>query len=123
MNDDTLTRTREPFRRRAGEAGLLAADLSVLAKPLTPEEAIGTPGRRDFPILVGKERVVEARVGEGRGHAFTDTPREFLGPLSEAIDLPFDGNGNRAIYLAALNATLRHLDRVEGTVHCRDDDP
>ena len=104
-------------------AELLEADLSVLAKPLTPEEAIGAPGRRDFPILVGRERVVEARVGDSRGHAFTDTAREFVGRLSEVIDFPFNDNGSRAIYVAALNATLRHLGRVEGTVHCKDDDP
>ncbi len=123
MTNHTLERTREPLRGLAEAAGLLGADISVLAKPLTPEEAIGTPGRRDFPILVGRERVIEARVGEGRGHAFTDTAREFIGLLSEVIDLPFTDSGRRAIYVAALNATLRHLGRVEGTVHCRDDDP
>jgi len=123
LSDRTLARTREPLRHLVAEAGLLKAGLSVLAKPLTPEEAIGAPGRRDFPILVGRERVVEARVGDGLGHAFTDTAREFVGRLSEVIDLPFDDNGSRAIYIAALNATLRHLGRVEGTVHCKDDDP
>ena len=39
---------------------LLDAYVSVLVKTLTPEEAIGVPGRRDFPIILGKERVVES---------------------------------------------------------------
>ncbi|MGQ9510020.1 MAG: hypothetical protein ACUVTN_11610, partial [Thermodesulfobacteriota bacterium] len=53
--------------------------VSVLVKTLSPEEAIGEPGRRDFPILIGKERVIEAEVLGARAHAFTDSPREFLG--------------------------------------------
>jgi hypothetical protein len=123
MTDHALEQTREPFQALATQAGLIGADVTILATPLSPEEAIGTPGRRDFPILVGRERVIEARVGDGRGHAFTDTAREFVGPLAEVITIGFSGNGNRAIYVAALNATLRHLGRVAGTVHCRDDDP
>jgi hypothetical protein len=123
LKDNALERARGLFRAIAAEAGLTEADVSVLAKPLTPEEAIGTPGRRDFPILVGRERVVEARVGEGRGHAFTDTAREFVGRLSEVIERPLDDNGGRAVYVAALNATLVHLGRIQGAVHCRDDDP
>jgi Putative heavy-metal chelation len=123
MTSHILDRTRTMFRSLAREAGLLETDVSVLARPLTPEEAIGTPGRRDYPILTGRERVVEAVVGEGRGHAFTDTAREFVGRLSEVIELPFADNGARAIHVAAMNATLGHLGRVTGTVHCRDDDP
>ena len=123
MSHDTLERTRGPFRQLTAEADLLDTNLSVWAKPLTPEEAIGTPGRRDFPILKGEERMVEAIVGGGRGQAFTDTAREFTGRLSAVIDLPLDDNGNRAIYLASLNATLRHLGRIADTLHCQDDDP
>jgi hypothetical protein len=123
MGDVTLERTRAMFRRVAGEAGMLETGVSVLARPLTPEEAIGKPGRRDFPILVGRERVVEARVGDGRGHAFTDTAREFLGRLSDVVEIAFEDNGARAIYVSALNATLAHLGRVEAAVHCKDDDP
>ena len=44
---------------------LLDTHVSVLVKTLTPEEAIGVPGRRDFPIILGKERVVEADVPWG----------------------------------------------------------
>ena len=123
MSTSTLERTRPVLRDLAAAAGLATAKVTVLAKPLTPEEAIGTPGRRDFPILAGKERVVEARVGIGKGHAFTDTAREFAGRLQDVLDLEFKDNGRRAIYIATLNAVLRHLRRANGTVHCRDDDP
>ncbi len=119
----TLERTRAGLRQLAQENELLDLDVSVLAKPLTPEEAIGTPGRRDFPILIGKERVIEACVAGTRGHAFTDSPREFLGSLGEVMDLPFDSNQHRAIFTATLNAALGHLGLVTATVHCLDDEP
>ena len=104
-------------------AGLLGAPVTVLARPLTPEEAIGTPGRRDFPIIVGKERVVEATVLGRRGHAFTDSPPELVGSLSEVLQLPLDRNQHRAIFVATMNALLCHLGRARTTVHCKDDDP
>jgi hypothetical protein len=111
------------FRKIAEKGGLLDAQISVLAKPLSPEEAIGTPGRRDYPIIVGKERVIEASVLGAKGHAFTDSPREYTGTLGEVLLLPLDTNQNRAIFVASLNGALRHLDMVHATVHCRDDEP
>lgn len=123
MTNGVLERTQPMLRQLVLDAGLIDVEVSVYVKPLTPEEAIGKPGRRDFPILVGKERVIEARVGQGRGHAFTDTAREYTGPLTEVLALPLDENSRRAIYIATMNATLCHLSRIEGTVHCRDEDP
>ncbi len=105
------------------ENRLFDVQASVTVKPLTPEEAIGSPKRRDFPIIEGKERVIEATVIGSRGHAFTDSPRNFNGTLGEAMRLPLTSNQNRAVFIAVLNAVLRHLDEVEGTIHCRDDDP
>ncbi len=103
--------------------GLLDAEVSVLAKPLTPEEAIGTPGRRDFPIIIGKERILEAKVKRAKGHAFTDSAQEFVGTLQDVLALELTTNQNRAIYVATLNAALAHLKMVTGTVHCKDEDP
>jgi uncharacterized protein (DUF4213/DUF364 family) len=102
---------------------LLDAHVSVLVKTLTPEEAIGVPGRRDFPIILGKERVVEADVIGARAHAFTDSPGEFVGDLKEVLNLPLTSNRERSIYVATLNATLKYLDLIENTIHCKDEDP
>lgn len=118
-----LAQTRRPFRTIVETEGLLDTEVSVLARPLTPEEAIGTPGRRDFPIIVGRERILEATFLGAKGHAFTDAAREFVGTLAEVLDLEFSSNQNRAIYVAALNAVLGHLGRVTATVHCKDDEP
>jgi uncharacterized protein (DUF4213/DUF364 family) len=102
---------------------LLDAQVSVLVKTLTPEEAIGVPGRRDFPIILGKERVVEAEVLGAKAHAFTDSPGEFVGNLKEVLNLPLTSNRERSIYVATLNATLKYLNLIENAIHCKDEDP
>ena len=99
------------------------AQVSVLVKTLTPEEAIGMPGRRDFPIILGKERVVEAEVLGAKAHAFTDSPGEFVGDLKEVLNLPLTSNRERSIYVATLNATLKYLNLIDNTIHCKDEDP
>jgi uncharacterized protein (DUF4213/DUF364 family) len=119
----TLEQTLPEFKRIVAEKHLLDAQVSVLAKPLTPEEAIGQPGRRDFPIIIGKERVLEATVLGSRGHAFTDSPREFLGSLENVLALELTTNQNRAIYVATLNAVMNHLRLADKTVHCKDEEP
>jgi uncharacterized protein (DUF4213/DUF364 family) len=105
------------------ENRLLEAHVSVLVKTLTPEEAIGAPGRRDFPIILGKERVVEAELLSSKAHAFTDSPGEFAGNLKEVLNLPLTSNRERSIYVATLNATLKYLHVIENTIHCKDEDP
>lgn len=105
------------------EQGLLDEDVLVRVGLLTPEQAIGTPLRKDFPILVGKEKVIEARFRTGRGHAFTDAPVEFRGTVREILERPLKSNADRALFVATLNAVLRHLGKITGAMHCRDDDP
>ncbi len=43
--------------------------------------------------------------------------------IGEVLEMPLDSNRNRALFVATLNAVLRRLDMVEGTIHCRDDEP
>ena len=118
-----LAEARERIREIVEREGLLDREVTVLARPLTPEEAIGTPGRRDFPIIVGKERVVEATVLGTRGQAFTDSPRETISTLKEVLELELSSNQHRAILVATINAVTGHLGLAEGTVHCKDDEP
>ena len=120
---DIIERTRTRIREIAEKEHLLHVDVTVLAKPLTPEEAIGNPGRRDFPIIIGKERVIEATVLGSKGHAYTDSPQEFIGTLREVLNLELTTNQNRAIYVATINALLGNLKMAEKTVHCKDEEP
>ncbi|MCX8038383.1 MAG: DUF364 domain-containing protein, partial [Candidatus Sumerlaeia bacterium] len=118
-----LEAARSILRQLAQEQGWLDENVLVRAGLLTPEQAIGTPLRKDFPILAGKEKVIEARVQSARGHAFTDSPAEFQGTLREMLDRPLHSNADRALFVATLNAALRHLGWIAGALHCRDDDP
>jgi hypothetical protein len=118
-----LERARDLFAQIVAHERLADGAVSVHVVPLTAEEAIGRPWRRDFPIIVGKERVIEARFRGRRGQAFTDSPREFGGTLADVLQLDLTTNQNRAVLVAVLNAVLSDLGMVDATVHCKDDDP
>ncbi len=121
--DSTLHRARSKLRVILERENLLDVPVEVWAVPLSPEEAIGNPRRRDYPIIEGKERVIEARVLNAKGHAFTDSAGNYRGTLNSVMTLPLDNNRNRAVFVAVLNAALKHLGLSERTVHCRDEDP
>ncbi len=118
-----LERSKKELMRLLAGTGLQEKDVSVSVGVLRPEEAIGRPQRRDFPILEGKERMVEAAFLSSKGHAFTDAPTSFGGTLREVLELPLVDNARRAVYLAVVNAVCRHLGVVRPTLHCRDEDP
>jgi len=40
--------------------GLEGEEIRVMTRPLTAEEAIGTPEDDDYPLLKGRERLMEA---------------------------------------------------------------
>ena len=123
MKKSFLEKSKERLATLISENNLKDTTVTVQVKTLTPEEAIGEPGRRDFPIIQGKERMVEATVLGTKAHAFTDSPGEFTGRLSEILNYSLSSNKERAIYVATLNAVLKHLNLVERTIHCRDEDP
>ncbi len=118
-----LEEARDKFAQIVAENGLLDAGAAVAVAALTAEQAIGHPSRQDYPIIEGKERLVEAVVNGAKGHAFTDSPREFSGTLRDAMALQLSSNQNRAVFIAILNATLRSIGMIEASLHCRDDDP
>lgn len=120
---NTLEYAKNKFKEIAEKHHLLSSEVAILVKTLAPEEAIGTPGRRDFPIVTGKERVVEADFQGAKAHAFTDSPKEFIGRLEEIITMSLAGNGERAILIAAMNAALKHLGIIETTLHCKNEEP
>jgi Putative heavy-metal chelation len=102
---------------------LESEEIDVRVKALMPEEAIGNPEDRDYPITKGRERMMEAHFRGSRGQAFTDMYGEFSGTLAEVTAMKLTNNYRRAIFLATLNAVARHLGIVRNTVHCKDDQP
>jgi len=123
QSSQVLETAREKLGSIVTDRGLLEAEVAVSVSVLTSEEAIGRPTRRDFPILKGVERVIEASISGARGHAYTDSPRDFRGTVQDVLALPLSSSENRAVFIATLNAVLRSLGMLESSVHCKDDDP
>jgi uncharacterized protein (DUF4213/DUF364 family) len=90
---------------------------------LSTRQAIGSPRRRDFALLQGREVMIEARLLGSYGQAFTDRPGDFSGSLKDVLALSLDTSENRAIFIATLNAVAAHLGLVIRTRHCRDEEP
>jgi hypothetical protein len=102
---------------------LMDAIVQVKARTLSVEEAIGNPEADDFPLQKGKERLMEADILGSRGQAFTDRFGNYAETLATIFDTPLTNNYRRAIFVAALNAALRQIGQIEGTVHCHDEAP
>lgn len=99
------------------------AAIHVTARTLTPNEAIGTPERLDYPLFLGREVMIEAKFGDAKGHAFTDMPGNYEGTLQEVLELPLENSFERAVFIASLNAFMKSLGLIHGSVHCRDNQP
>lgn len=97
--------------------------VTVKARVLSTQEAIGNPEADDFPLQKGKERLMEAAFGKGVGQAFTDQFGDFEGSLREVLEMRLENNFRRAVFIATLNAVLHHMGKIEGTIHCRDKEP
>ena len=118
-----LQEVKRDFSKLVSQHQLGKQRVQVTVKTLTPQQAIGNPSRRDFPILEGREVIVEALFKESFGQAFTDRPQSFSGTIDELLNLNLDTSGNRAIFIASLNALTTYLGIATGVRHCRDDEP
>jgi len=98
--------------------------IEIESRGLSALEAIGTTERKDYPILIGKEIMLQAKYRGCIGQAFTPTPVNYSGTLNEIIDLDLDSNlENRGIFIATINAVLRYLDLSNASIHCKDKEP
>lgn len=118
-----IQRTRDKFAELIKQHDLGSRRVQVTVKVLTPKEAIGSPVRQDYPILLGKEVIVEARFEDSYGQAFTDQPQGFSGTIDELLALDLGSSPNRAIFIAGLNAITSHLGIAKGVRHCKDEEP
>jgi len=115
---------KERFFNLIKEKDLMSSKVEVVsARTLTPQEVIGKPERDDFPLLKGKEVMLQADFKGSLGQAFTDMPGNYSSSLGEILTMSLDNNFKRAIFIAALNAVLRHLNYISKTVHCKDKEP
>ena len=57
------------------------------------------------------------------GQSFTSASGSFQGSLRDVLDLPLMNIFERAVFISTMNAVLRYLGLVDGTVHCKNDAP
>jgi hypothetical protein len=116
-------RLQEKFLTIATQNNLMDEEITIRTKILKTVEAIGNPDRQDYPLLKGKEFLMEAAYGDAKGQAYTDAPSEFTGPLADIVQLELNSTQQRALFIASLNAIMRHLEPDLGTVHCKNNEP
>lgn len=114
---------KEKFLVILEENNLINDDVKIETKSLTPEEAIGTTKRKDFPILDGKEIMIEAEYKGSVGQAFTSYPCNFSGKIKDVIELDLSDDYNKGIFISTMNAVLSSLGLVCGNIHCKNEEP
>ena len=122
-NKDFYRELTARFTDLIREHELLNERIEVQGRILNPDEAIGTPRRKDFPILKGKEKLMEATFKEARGQAFTDMPENFAGTLQEIVNRPLETNYDRAVLISSINAVCNYLNISRNNIHCKNEEP
>ena len=122
MTKNTLETLRTKAKEILKKHDFLNEHIAIKTKTLTPEEAIGNPEHDDYPIIKGRERLLEAEFKNSKGVAFTDMFGNFEAKLGDIIDMELKNNFRRAIFISAINAVLRELNLIGKTSHCKNED-
>lgn len=120
---EIFVRLEEALQREIVKGSLQDERISIRFKALSSEEAIGDPEDRDYPIIKGRERIVEADFKGAKGQAFTDEFSNADYSIAEILAMSPDSNRKRAHFIAAINAIYKYLGLCDKTVHCRDAEP
>lgn len=122
--EELFNKLKNELQKIIQENNLQTDKIKITSKGLTPTEAIGVTKRDDFPIISGREIMLMAEYQGSFGQAFTDSPALFNGSLEEilALDIVND-DYSRGLFIASLNAVMKHLNLIEKTIHCKDDEP
>ena len=112
------------FSDLISEHNLDDEEIFVSIKSLTEKEAIGITERKDFPLLNGKEVLIEANFKNSLGQAFTNSRSALSIKLSNVRDLDIENNDyDIAIFISILNSVMKHLGLISNTVHCKNEEP
>jgi len=114
---------KKEFVKLINENGLQGEKVIIRATPLSPQQAIGNPEDRDYPLVIGVERLMQAEFRGSLGQAFTDMYGDFNGRLSDIVAMDLRNNFRRAIFISSLNAVMRHLGLITKTIHCKNNQP
>ena len=123
----TITKVYEELRGALGREirrhNLSEKNITVRTKALSAEEAIGKPDRDDYPIIKGKEVMVEAVFEGVKGQAFTDEYENANYRAEDLLKIELNTKRKIASFISGFNAIFRYLDLCDKTIHCRDAEP
>jgi hypothetical protein len=114
---------KKEFVKLIKENGLEGEEVIIRANPLSPKQAIGNPEDKDYPLVRGVERLMQAEFRGSLGQAFTDMYGNFSSRLADIAAMDLKNSFRRAIFISSLNAVMRHLGLIAQTVHCKDNQP
>lgn len=114
----------EKFTALPEVQAILDEKVEIKAKSLTPEEAIGNTERKDYPILTGKDVMIEAEYKGVSGQAFTSAPADFSGTLADIMKLDYENDDHAAgLLIATINAVMGSLGKCDRMIHCKNEGP
>lgn len=120
---DIYQQLRNYFQGLVKNNHLEKETVTVRARPLTAEEAIGDPEDKDYPLITGRERMMQADFKGAYGQAYTDMYGNYTGDIGSVVNMELANNYRRAIFISTLNAVMRNLGLIEKTIHCKDNEP
>ncbi|MFH1077153.1 MAG: DUF364 domain-containing protein, partial [Pseudomonadota bacterium] len=120
---DLYERLRDALKKEVQKHNLSGQNISVRCKALPASEAIGRPEHNDYPIVKGKEVMVEATFQGAKGQAFTDQFEDADYLVDDLLKIELNSNKRRAGFISGLNAVFRFLNLCDKTIHCKDKEP
>ncbi len=114
---------KEALGKEIQKHNLAGQNISVRCKALSAKEAIGTPEHDDYPIIKGKEVMVEAVFKGAKGQAFADEFENADYSVDDLLKIDLNSNKSRASFISGLNAVYRYLNLCDKTIHCKDAEP
>jgi uncharacterized protein (DUF4213/DUF364 family) len=117
---DTLKKTLE---EKINLHDLADQPIDITCKALSAQQAIGNPDHDDYPIIKGREVMVEASFLNAKGQSFTDEFENRAYRIQDLLSMDLSTNQKRSSFIAGINAVYRYLSLVDKTIHCRDKEP
>jgi len=114
---------REALNNEINKHGLLGSKVVVRCKALSAYEAIGKSKYDDYPIIKGREVLLEADFNGAKGQAFTDEVENKDYLIDDILKISLKSNKERASFIASLNAVFNFLKLCDKTIHCKDNEP
>ncbi len=123
IHNSIYDKLREALEAEVINGNFANQNINIRCSALSARDAIGNPEHDDYPIIKGKEVMIEADFKNAKGQAFTDEFENADYRVDDLLNIGFDTNKKRAVFIAGLNAIFRYLGLIDFSIHCKDTEP